>query len=143
MSERQTPLLKVYGITKTFGSVKALDNVGFTLEAGEVHCLMGENGAGKSTLAKIVAGVYSLEEGQIEFEGKNVEIHTPADAIRLFGMEKQISPLSRLSTLSVAEQQIVEIIKAVSYDSKIIILDEPTASLTSKETERLFKVVRK
>ncbi len=155
MSERQTPLLKVYGITKTFGSVKALDNVGFTLEAGEVHCLMGENGAGKSTLAKIVAGVYSLEEGQIEFEGKNVEIHTPADAIRLgigivmqefysmphlpvyenvflghqevfkkgivldkhtcikktrellemFGMEKQISPLSRLSTLSVAEQR--------------------------------------
>lgn len=193
MSKNMAPLLNVNNITKTFGSVKALDDVGFTLMPGEVHCLMGENGAGKSTLAKIICGIYSMEKGTIEFEGEKVEIHNPVDAItrgigivmqelnsmphltvyeniflghknkfkygivfdkktcisqteellKMFGMENQISPMARLSSLSVAEQQIVEIIKAVSYDSKVIFLDEPTASLTSKEVDRLFTVVRK
>jgi ABC-type sugar transport system ATPase subunit len=57
-------------------------------------------------------------------------------------MENQINPLSYLTNLSVAEQQIVAILKAVSYNSKIIILDEPTASLTTKEVSRLFEIIK-
>ena len=66
-------LLKMQNITKTFGSVKALNNVNLELEAGEVHALMGENGAGKSTLMKILTGVYSLESGSITYLGKDVK----------------------------------------------------------------------
>ena len=193
VAENSAPILKVTGISKAFGAVQALDQVGFELYPGEVHALMGENGAGKSTVAKIIAGIYSADEGTIEFEGKKVKIENPAAAIdmgisivmqefnsmphlpvyeniflghaeifkkgfvldkaqairrtnellALFDMNDQISPLQKLSTLSVAEQQIVEIVKAVSYESKVIILDEPTASLTQKEADRLFEVVRR
>jgi len=65
------------------------------------------------------------------------------ELLALFGMEEQIDPSSPLNTLSVAEQQIIEILKAVAYKSKIIFLDEPTASLTSKEVGMLFKVIRR
>ena len=74
---------------------------------------------------------------------KRRAIHETLGLLALFGMEKQINPSSPLNMLSVAEQQIIEILKAVSYHSKIIFLDEPTASLTSKEVEKLFQVIRR
>lgn len=60
-------------ITKRFPGVLALDNVSFEIERGSCHALIGENGAGKSTLGKILAGVYTADDGQIILEGK--EIH--------------------------------------------------------------------
>ena len=53
-----TPILEMQGITKEFPGVKALNNVSFRVEQGEIHCLVGENGAGKSTLMKVLSGVY-------------------------------------------------------------------------------------
>ncbi len=70
-------------------------------------------------------------------------IRRTRELLAIFGMEEQINPSQRLRTLSVAQEQIVEIIKAVSHDSKLIILDEPTASLTEREAEKLFEVIRK
>lgn len=72
---------------------------------------------------------------------KKEAIKRTIELLTLFGMENQINPLSKLQNLAVAEQQIIEILKAVSYESKIIILDEPTASLTGKETARLFEII--
>lgn len=72
---------------------------------------------------------------------KKEAITRTVELLTLFDMQNHISPLMRLSELSVAEQQIVEILKAVSYNSRIIILDEPTAALTSTEAERLFRVI--
>ena len=73
-------LLKLTGITKRFGAVRALSSVSFELKAGEVHALMGENGAGKSTLMNIVGGVLQPDGGEIEIEGKAVRIADPRGA---------------------------------------------------------------
>ncbi|MDF0696534.1 sugar ABC transporter ATP-binding protein [Rhizobium sp. MC63] len=74
------PLLTIHGVTKHFGAVKALTDVDFTLERGEVHALCGENGAGKSTLMNIIAGVLQPTHGEIHVDGKVVRISSPAVA---------------------------------------------------------------
>jgi ABC-type sugar transport system ATPase subunit len=61
-------------ISKSFYGVKALKNVNFDLERGEVHVLLGENGAGKSTLIKILSGAYRADSGSIEIEGKSIDV---------------------------------------------------------------------
>lgn len=62
-------VLRVTNIKKSFGGVKALKGVSLEIKKGEIHCLAGENGCGKSTLIKIISGVYSLDEGEIEING--------------------------------------------------------------------------
>jgi len=73
-------IVEMQGIVKRFPGVLALNDVQFKLRPGTVHSLMGENGAGKSTLMKILAGVYTLDEGQIFVDGKAVKSRTPAMA---------------------------------------------------------------
>lgn len=74
-------LLELRNITKTFPSVKAVDNVSLAIMPGEVHALMGENGAGKSTLMKIIDGIYTPDEGQILINGKIANIKSPLEAM--------------------------------------------------------------
>lgn len=69
-------------ISKRFGAVLANDDVSLIVEAGSIHGLLGENGAGKSTLVKILSGFISRDRGQILFDGREVTIRTPADAIQ-------------------------------------------------------------
>jgi D-xylose transport system ATP-binding protein len=78
-----TPTLELRGITKSFGSVEALRGVDFEVREGEVMALVGDNGAGKSTLIKCVAGINSIDSGEVLFEGKPVTIHGPKDAAKL------------------------------------------------------------
>ena len=74
-------VLEMRGICKSFPGVRALANVDFSLNEGEIHALMGENGAGKSTLIKVLTGVYTKDEGTISLKGKGeVQIHSPQDA---------------------------------------------------------------
>ncbi|MFR0864399.1 MAG: ATP-binding cassette domain-containing protein [Oscillospiraceae bacterium] len=73
-------LLEFCRVRKQFGPVIALNDVSFSVRAGEVHCLVGENGAGKSTLIKILAGAYSIDGGELRIDGKPVRIETPAQA---------------------------------------------------------------
>lgn len=68
------------GISKSFGSVKALEKVTLTLSHGEVLGLVGDNGAGKSTLIKILSGAISADESKIFFEGQEIKIENPQDA---------------------------------------------------------------
>ena len=78
-------LLEMKNITKTFPGVKALDNVNFQVEEGEIHALVGENGAGKSTLMNVLSGIYpyGTYEGDIIYDGKVCEFHSIKDSEKL------------------------------------------------------------
>jgi D-xylose transport system ATP-binding protein len=73
-------VMSLRGIAKRFGAVQALSGIDFDVHAGEVVALVGDNGAGKSTFVKILAGVYTPDEGTITFEGEQVVIPSPAAA---------------------------------------------------------------
>jgi len=77
------PLLELEGVSKRFGPVQALDRVDFAVSAGEVVGLVGDNGAGKSTMVKAIAGINTIDDGVIRFEGEQVSISTPQDATAL------------------------------------------------------------
>jgi simple sugar transport system ATP-binding protein len=77
------PFIELKNITKRFPGVIANDQVDLTLNAGEIHALLGENGAGKSTLMNILYGLYHRDEGEILIQGQPVDIRTPSDAIAL------------------------------------------------------------
>lgn len=79
----QEDLLRLVGISKLFPGVRALDGVHLEVRKGEVHALLGENGAGKSTLMKILSGAYTMDKGEIYWEGQKVEIREPKDAEKL------------------------------------------------------------
>jgi ribose transport system ATP-binding protein len=186
-----TMLLEMQHIRKEYPGVIALDDVHFELRAGEVHCLLGENGAGKSTLMKILSGALRRDSGAILINGKEADIHSPADSQRhgigmiyqdfklvpelsvaeniLLGnepkggnslfidytrlheaarqalalLDENIDTNVSVSLLSIAQRQIVEIAKTLSKRVKILAMDEPSASLTEKELQNLFKVIRK
>src|SRR5207249_1692676 len=153
-------LVEMDGISKDFPGVHALADCRFELRSGEVHALVGENGAGKSTLMKILAGVYHRDAGQIRIKGEPVEIDSPRAAQNIFigrepranpsfildedelnaqaralfeTMHLALDPRVRVGRLAVAQQQMVEIAKALSFDSNVLIMDEPTAALTDTE----------
>jgi len=96
------PRLILRGITKRYPAILANDSVDLEVSAGEIHALMGENGAGKSTLMKIVYGVTRPDAGSIEWEGRKVAIHKPAQARRL-GIGMVFQHFALFETLNVAE----------------------------------------
>jgi ABC-type sugar transport system ATPase subunit len=183
-------LLQMQGIRKSFVGVEVLHGVDLDLRAGEVHAIVGENGAGKSTMMKILAGVYTPDEGSISIDGAAQSFAHPAQAQsagvgivyqefnllpernvaenvfvgrepRKHGivdrrrMERETTALleevgestfharTPVRWLSVAQQQVVEIIKARSLNARILVLDEPTAALADNEVELLFTLVRR
>ena len=182
-------ILEMRNITKTFPGVKALDNVSFSVERGEIHALVGENGAGKSTLMKVLSGVYphGSYEGEIYFEGKECQFHdiTQSEEVGLVIIHQELalipylsiaenlflgneranygiidwnesilrtkellnkvglneSPDTLITNIGVGKQQLVEIAKALAKKVKLLILDEPTASLNENDSEKLLELL--
>jgi ABC-type sugar transport system ATPase subunit len=95
-------LIELTAISKSFGPVKVLKDVGFDVQPGEVHALLGENGAGKSTLIKIMAGVISADRGEMKVEGKAVRFASPREAAA-HGIATVYQELLLFPELTVAE----------------------------------------
>ena len=159
-------LLNIRNIHKSFGLNEVLKGVDLQLDEGEVLALIGGNGAGKSTLMKIIMGIYSYDEGEITIRGQkyasNKTSAALANGIYMVPQEPMLFPnmtveeniligfdesgwkidLSRkASSLSIAEQQLVEILRGLMRHASVLILDEPTSALTFDEVESLFKCV--
>ena len=89
------------GLTKTFGRIKGLEAVDFSVEAGEVVGLLGDNGAGKSTLVKILSGVYAPDAGRLFLAGRPTSFSSAKDA-RRWGIETVYQDLALVETMSIA-----------------------------------------
>jgi len=181
-----TAMLEMRGVSKSFAGVQALRDVNFTVEAGQIHALVGENGAGKSTLMRVLSGVYPYGsyEGTIIFDGEERRfrdindsealgmtiIHQELALIPLMSIAENIflshpparigvidrdavyrrtrellaqvglreSPDTLVTDLGVGKQQLVEIAKALSKRVRLLILDEPTASLNETDSAALL-----
>jgi len=184
-------LLQIKKLSKRFGKMYALSDINFNIGEGEIHGLVGENGAGKSTLIKILTGVYMLDEGEIIWQSKNVNITNPQQSrdigINVIHQDRHLIPsfngvenaylgiehekkygymvnykkmrekvesiIEELgievpldlpaSKLTPPQRTLIEIIRAMMTDCKLLILDEPTASLTDKEANILFKLIKR
>ena len=101
-------VLSMRNISKSFPGVRALHNVDFTLNKGEIHALMGENGAGKSTLIKVLTGVYPKDAGQIQIGDceKEAHIKSPQDAQNL-GISTVYQEITLCPNLTVAENMFI------------------------------------
>jgi ABC-type sugar transport system ATPase subunit len=183
-------LLELSEVSKSFFGVRVLHEVGLSLEAGEVHAVVGENGAGKSTLMKIASGAYQPDAGAIRLAGQAVSFRGPRDAqaagIGIIHQEFNLLPERTVAQnvflghepsrrgfvdhkamhrrtaellasigaddlapdlvvgrMGVAQQQIVEIVKALALDARVLIMDEPTAALADHEVQVLYALVRR
>lgn len=102
--------IKMTGIVKCFGPVRANDGIDFTVEEQEIHCLLGENGTGKSTLMNILFGLYHADEGEIYIHGSKAAIANPNDAYALgIGMVHQhfmlVNQLTVLENIIIGNEQ--------------------------------------
>lgn len=176
-------------IHKRFPGVHALKDVNFSLQAGEIHALVGENGAGKSTLMNVLMGIVHPDSGDIILDGTTTQIPSPSFAIRnkigmvpqelnivpditvaenifmgipnlrggiivdwkatfqaaeklLRGLGCDIDVHMPAGQCTVAQLQMVQIARALAFGARILIFDEPTASLTYQETRDLFRIIR-
>ena len=95
-------MLSVTAVSKSFPGVKSLQDVDFSVDAGEIHALVGENGAGKSTLIKIISGAYVPDQGTIELDGRKVAWSDPREA-QSAGIHVIYQELALFPELTVAE----------------------------------------
>ena len=186
---RAAPLaLRMIGISKAFGSTRALVEVDLDVRPGEVHALVGENGAGKSTLMKVLSGALQPDAGRMILEGRPYAPRGPLDAraagvamiyqelslapdlsveenvllgveptafgfVRRRDMRSQVEealrllhhgdirPGARVGDLSIGAQQLVEVARALAAKAHVVVMDEPTSSLSQADTDVLFEVI--
>lgn len=102
MNSSPAPTLDVRGLRKSFGPVKAVRDVSFSVDAGEIVGLLGDNGAGKSTVIKCLAGVHGSDGGEIYVHGREAEIASP-DSARAAGIETVFQDLALVPQLNVVQ----------------------------------------
>lgn len=187
-------ILTLKNIHKSFGAVDVLHGVDLNVSAGEVIGLVGDNGAGKSTLMKTITGIYKVDTGEIEMDGKSI-LHLDPGARRALGIEMIYQDLAlakqqdvssniflgreptkrflglipgmvdkrtmdrkaqemidqlganlpsinrNVGSFSGGQQQTIAIARALTFDPKIVIMDEPTAALAVREVQSVLDLI--
>lgn len=129
----QKPILIAENITKNFEGVRALNNVSIKINEGEIMCLAGQNGCGKSTIVKIIAGVYTPDEGTITIDGKKYNKLNPITAINE-GIQVIYQDLSLFQHLTVAEN--IAMNKMI-YDKKRFINWKEIREIAQKQLDEI------
>src|SRR5712692_4415373 len=188
MSVHGATMLRMRGISKSYGSVHANRSIDLEVAAGRIVGLLGENGSGKTTLMNVLFGMVAPDEGTIVFKDRPLIGHTPREAIAAgIGMIHQhfmlvpamtvtenvmlgwdatgrwlrhlevatrirsasasygldLDPGARVEALPLGAQQRVEIVKAIVRGAELLVLDEPTSSLSPPEIAGLLDVLRR
>jgi len=184
----EQPSFAMGDVWKNFGGIVALSGAELTLQAGEIHALIGENGAGKSTMINIATGVQQPDRGTLTLKGEQVEflrpkaavehgvsvVHQERNLVAKFSVAEnlflgrlpltggfvnyrrmvaearpwleqvglEIDPLTEAGRLSPGQAQLMEIAKALAQDCQVLLLDEPTSSITEGEFAHLFDILR-
>ena len=99
-------LLEVKGITKVFGGLVAVEKVEFKVNEGEIVSIIGPNGAGKTTIFNMLTGVYKVNDGTIEFEGKEIQNRQPRDIVKA-GIARTFQNIRLFPTMRVIENVLV------------------------------------
>jgi branched-chain amino acid transport system ATP-binding protein len=99
-------ILDVSDIGISFGGIKAIDGVGFSVDAGQIFSIIGPNGAGKTTLFNVISGIYEADQGRIELAGKNVTRLEP-DALAARGLSRTFQNLQIFQRMSAVENVMV------------------------------------
>ncbi len=180
--------LEFQDVSRSFGAVRALSGVSFSVASGDAHAVVGENGAGKSTLLKILAGIVRPDQGAIRLDGAALDSASPREALehgigmvyqemlafpnltvsgnifagrevtRAFGrldepamrtrtrelldrLHVPATPDTPMERLSTAHAQLIQVARALAFECRVLVLDEPTTSLTDAEVDHLFAVV--
>ena len=157
-----TALLKVRGLTRSFGGVRAVDDVSFDLSRGELLALLGPNGAGKSTCFNMINGQLKPDAGEVLLDGANIIGKKPRDIWRLgvgrtfhawhparahfrdeayallteVGMQTHADRPS--SVLAYGDVKRVELAIALANKPKLLLMDEPTAGMAPRERNELM-----
>jgi general nucleoside transport system ATP-binding protein len=179
-------LVELQHISKTFGRVRANQDISLSFADSQIYAVLGENGAGKSTLMKIMSGYQPADSGEVIIDGQPVELHSPADAIEhgigmlyqdpqdfppftvldnfiagrpggflpdrqearqhlvalteRFGFD--LDPDAYVAALTIGERQQLEILRLLSLNVRVLILDEPTTGISAEQKKALFDVLK-
>jgi ABC-type sugar transport system ATPase subunit len=129
------PLLRLVGLGKNFGPVRALTDINLDVPVGQVTALVGDNGAGKSTLIKTIAGIWTQDAGEILWEGKPVRLHSPKDASAL-GIATVYQDLALADNLDIVQNMFLG-----REPVRHWVLDETTMEKDAKRTLADLSVV--
>jgi ABC-type branched-subunit amino acid transport system ATPase component len=155
-------LLDAEHITKTFGGLRAVDDVSMEVREGTIHALIGPNGAGKTTFFNAISGFAMPDGGRVRFRGTDVTrtmnwrriamgmgrtFQTPSvfpeRVDELLGFVNLTAQRKRpLAELAHGSQRLCEIAMSLSTDPILVLLDEPMAGLAESETDRIIGVIR-
>ncbi|MDD3369822.1 MAG: sugar ABC transporter ATP-binding protein [Lachnospiraceae bacterium] len=183
-------IVRINNMYKSFYGAMALNGMDFSMNEGEIRCLIGENGCGKSTMIKVISGFHPFDSGELYINEKAHKKISPSESIAegiqviyqdfslfpnmtiaenimmystvaekkaavrwkrireraveiLKKVQFEIDPDIYVEDLNVAQKQMVAICRAIVQDAKLLIMDEPTTALTTKEVDRLFEIVRR